>query len=116
VLLESDGGSPEEDEIVYDHLVLAVGSVSNYPDVENLRQEAFDFKTLADAVRIRNHIIDAFERTDHEPEGEARRSMLTFVVAGGGFAGAELAGALNDFARGMLPIIPTFRPKSCGSW
>jgi NADH:ubiquinone reductase (H+-translocating) len=106
VLLESDGGSPEEDEIVYDHLVLAVGSVSNYPDVENLRQEAFDFKTLADAIRIRNHIIDAFERADHEPEGEARRSMLTFVVAGGGFAGAELAGALNDFARGMLAYYP----------
>jgi NADH:ubiquinone reductase (H+-translocating) len=102
VLLESDGGSSLDDEILYDHLVLAVGSVSNYPDVENLRQEAFGFKTLADAIRIRNHVIDAFERADREPEREIRRSLLTFVVAGGGFAGAELAGGLNDFTRGML--------------
>ena len=106
VLLEADDDSTEDDEIVFDHLVLAVGSVSNYPDIENLRQEAFDFKTLADAIRIRNHVIDVFERADHEPDHEIRRSLLTFVVAGGGFAGAELAGGLNDFVRGMLAYYP----------
>jgi NADH dehydrogenase len=52
-------------------------------------------------MRIRNHIIDVFERAEAEPDLERRRALLTFVVAGGGFSGVELAGGLNDFARGI---------------
>ena len=100
-----DGASPGG-KIPYDHLVLAVGSVSNYRGLQSLEDEAFDFKTLSDGIRIRNHAIDVFERADREPDPEARRSLLTFVVAGGGFAGAELAGGLNDFVRGMLAEYP----------
>jgi NADH dehydrogenase len=74
--------------------------------LENVKAAAFDFKTLGDAIRIRSHIIDLFERAEDEPPSSARQAMLTFVVAGGGFAGAELAGALNDFARGMLTYYP----------
>ncbi len=107
VLLVPDAGSPQKgEELTYDHLVLAVGSVPNYLDMESLENEAFDFKTLSDAIRIRNHVIDAFERADREPDPEVRRPLLTFVVAGGGFAGAELAGGLNDFVRGMLVHYP----------
>ena len=101
VLLASDAGSPKGSlrgtagEIPYDHLVLAVGSVSNYLGINNLQDEAFDFKTLGDAIRIRNHIIDVFDRADREPDPTIRRSLLTFVIAGGGFAGAELAGGLR---------------------
>jgi len=86
----------------YDHLVLALGSISNYLGLKNVQELAFDFKTLQDAMRIRNHIIDTFERTDRQPDRSLRQEMLTFVVAGGGFAGVELAGALNDFTRGIL--------------
>jgi NADH:ubiquinone reductase (H+-translocating) len=113
VLLEPDDGSPEgsADEVAYDHLVLALGSVSNYLGVDNLREEAFDFKTLRDAIRIRNHVIDVFERADREPDPEIRRPLVTFVVAGGGFAGAELAGGLNDFVRGMLVYYPNIPPQ-----
>ena len=93
-------------ELPYDHLVLAVGSVSNYRGLQSLEDEAFDFKTLLDGIRIRNHVINMFERADRETDPEARRSLLTFVVAGGGFAGAELAGGLNDFVRGMLVEYP----------
>ena len=106
VLLRSDGGSSGDDEISYDHLVLALGSVSNYLGMDSLRKNALDFKTLADAIRIRNHTIDMFERADRETDPEIRRPMLNFVVAGGGFAGAELAGGLNDFVRGMLALYP----------
>ena len=106
VLLRSDGGSSGDDEIAYDHLVLALGSVSNYLGMDSLRKNALDFKTLADAIRIRNHSIDMFERADREPDPEIRRLLLNFVVAGGGFAGAELAGGLNDFVRGMLAYYP----------
>src|SRR5215467_7626005 len=88
-------------EFSYDHLVLALGAVSSYVGMSDVRAWAFEFKSLADAIRIRNQVIDLFERADSEPDPDVRGPMLTFVVAGGGFAGAELAGAINDFTRGM---------------
>jgi NADH dehydrogenase len=98
-------------EIVYDQLVLALGAVSNYLGLENVQAASFSFKSLADAIAIRNHIIDTFERADREPDLETRQSLMTFVIAGGGFAGAELAGALNDFTRGMLLYYPNIPPE-----
>ena len=90
-------------------VVLALGAVSNYLGLQNVQNLAFEFKSLQDAMRIRNHVIDMFARADYEPDLARRRAMLTFVVAGGGFAGVELAGALNDFARGMLADYPNLR-------
>jgi NADH:ubiquinone reductase (H+-translocating) len=90
----------------YDHLVLALGSVSDYLGNTAVAGNALEFKTLADAMRIRNHVIDVFERADTEPDPICRRALLTFVVAGGGFSGAELAGGLNDFARGIIADYP----------
>src|SRR5262249_23268359 len=82
------------------------GSVSNYLGMHNLEANSFDFKTLLDAIRIRNHVIDMFEYADRATDAIKRQELLTFVIAGGGFAGVELAGALNDFARGILPDYP----------
>ena len=96
-------------EIPYDHLVLALGSVSNYMGMKDVQDAAFDFKTLSHAVRLRNHVISMFERADQEPDPAARHGLLTFVVAGGGFAGVELAGGLNDFARGILADYPNLQ-------
>ena len=98
-------------ELTYDHLVLALGAVSSYLGMQNVQQLAFDFKTLLDAIRIRNHVIDMFERADSERDPARRQELLTFVVAGGGFAGAELAGALNDFARGVLADYQNLRAE-----
>ena len=92
--------------MAYDHLVLALGAVSSFVGMSDVQAAAFEFKSLADAIRIRNHVIDLFERADSEGDPEVRGPMLTFVVAGGGFAGAELAGALNDFTRGILAYYP----------
>lgn len=86
----------------YDQLVFALGAVSNYLGMANVKTFAFDFKSLLDAIRIRNHVIEMFERADTETDSEARRRLLTFVIAGGGFAGVELAGALNDFCHSIL--------------
>ena len=90
----------------YDHLVLALGSVSNYSGNAAIAENAFEFKTLSDAMHIRNHVIDVFERAEAETDPERRRALLTFVVAGGGFSGSELAGGLNDFARGYHRRLP----------
>jgi NADH dehydrogenase len=105
-------GTPQIDrELPFDHLVLALGSVSNYLGMREVQAEAFDFKSLGDAMRIRNHVIDLFERADRERDPAIRQTLLTFVVAGGGFAGAELAGGLNDFTRGMLADYPNIPPE-----
>ncbi len=105
------GEGSECRELSYDHLVLALGSVSNYLGMSNVEKLAFNFKSLLDAIRIRNHVIEMFEQADREPESSRRAALLTFVVAGGGFAGVELAGALNDFARGILADYPNLDPN-----
>src|SRR5246127_2728150 len=105
----TDTGPPRE--IRYDHLVLALGAVSNYLGMANIEKCAFGFKSLLDAIRIRNHVIEMFERADRESDSYHRRALLTFVIAGGGFAGVELAGALNDFAHGILDDYPKLRPN-----
>jgi NADH:ubiquinone reductase (H+-translocating) len=108
VQLQLDDGV---DDVPFDHLVLALGSVANYHGMQTVAEEAFDFKTLEDAVRIRNHVIDLFERADHEPDPARRRALLTIVVAGGGFSGVELAGVLNDFTRDLLAYYPRISPR-----
>lgn len=104
----NDGGPRE---IPYHQLVLALGAVSNYLGLTNVQKYALDFKSLLDAIRVRNRVIEMFERADSETKPELRRRLLTFVIAGGGFAGVELAGALNDFARGILADYPNLRPE-----
>jgi NADH:ubiquinone reductase (H+-translocating) len=98
-------------EIPYDHLVLALGAVSNCLGMANIEKCAFGFKSLLDAIRIRNHVIEMFERADSESDSYHRRALLTFVIAGGGFAGVELAGALNDFAHGILADYPNLNAE-----
>ena len=93
-------------QILFDHLVIALGSKSNYLGMTGVQAKASNFKALTDAIEIRNHVIDCIERAEHERGAARRRALLTFVVAGGGFAGAELAGALNDFVRGSLLDYP----------
>jgi len=108
---KSADGTLATREIPYDHLVLALGSVSNYFGMPNIEKFAFNFKSLLDAIRIRNHVIEMFERADREPQPALRAPLLTFVIAGGGFAGVELAGALNDFAHGILADYPNLNAQ-----
>ena len=77
-------------EFSYDHLVNALGAVSNYLGNDAIREHSLDFKSLGDAIRVRNAVIAAFDAADAEPDPARRRARLTFVVAGGGFSGAEL--------------------------
>ena len=103
-------GDPPVD-LPYDHLVMALGAVTNHLGMAGVARHTLGFKTLREAIHIRNQVIDAFERAEMEADPTLRRELLSFVVAGGGFAGVELAGALNDFARGMLADYPSLRSE-----
>jgi len=93
------GLTPQTHELPFDHLVLALGNVTDFRGIPGLPEHALPFKTLADAVGIRNHVINVLEQASIVRETDVRRTMLTFVVAGGGFSGTEVAAALNDFVR-----------------
>jgi NADH:ubiquinone reductase (H+-translocating) len=86
--------------IQYDHLVIALGNVTDFRGMRGLPEHAMPFKNLADAIHLRNHVIRALEEAAIEVEDEElRKQLLTFVIAGGGFSGVEVAAELNDFVR-----------------
>ena len=90
-------------ELAYDHLVLALGAMTNQQMIPG-SENAFTFKTLADAFLLRNHMIERFERADVEPDPQRKRRMLTFVVIGGGLVGVELFGELTAFVDEITPL------------
>src|SRR5437868_14006437 len=91
-------------QIDYDHLVIALGSITNLSDIPGLADLAVSMKSLGDAIQLRAQIIRHLEEANSNPAD--RQSLLTFVVAGGGFAGVETVAALNDFVREALPFYP----------
>lgn len=81
----------------YDALVLAPGARTDYFNIAGAREYTWDYKSLQDAVELRERIIDLCEHADHTEEAAERRSMLTFVVVGGGYTGIELITEMHDF-------------------
>jgi NADH:ubiquinone reductase (H+-translocating) len=98
----SPGFQPHAHVIPYDHLVVGLGTVTDFRGLPGLPEHAMPFKNLGDALALRNHVIRALEEASIERHDmELRRQLLTFVVAGGGFSGVEVAAELNDFVRGV---------------
>jgi NADH:ubiquinone reductase (H+-translocating) len=95
----------------YDHVVFALGCVTNFYDIPNLAETATQMKTLGDAIGLRNRLIAHLEEADTECAVKNREPLLTFVVAGGGFAGVETIGSINDLLKGALPYYPAIRPQ-----
>jgi len=91
-VVKLDGGPP----LSYDYLVLATGSTDNYFGNEQVARVSLGLKTLEDATRLRNHVLTCLERADAEPDPDARRRLLTFVMVGGGPTGVESSGALSE--------------------
>jgi NADH dehydrogenase len=84
----------------YDQLVIALGSVTTVPEkIPGAREHALVFRSPADAMQLRNRIIDALEGAHQATDEAARRAWLTFVVIGGGDTGTELAATIYDFAQ-----------------
>src|SRR5262245_4914379 len=88
-------GTAKERDITYDHLVLALGAVTNFRGTPGLAEHALTMKSLGDAIVARNRVLDALNVADNQENDEDRKKTLAVVIAGGGFAGAETAGALD---------------------
>ncbi len=110
-VLISHGYGNHSHSLPYDHLVLALGSVTNYFNLPGLTEQALAMKSLPDAIELRAQIIGHLEEANSEYILTDRQSLLTFVVAGGGFAGVETVAALNDFVREALRYYPNLRQE-----
>jgi NADH dehydrogenase len=98
-------------ELPFDHLLLALGSETSYFGIPGVAEHAHGIKSLGDAVMLRAGVIAMLESASVEPDPDLRKRMLTFVVAGGGFAGVETVGAINDLARDSLPHYGRIDPR-----
>jgi NADH dehydrogenase len=97
----SPGFLPRQLQVKYDHLVIALGTVTNFYGMPGMMENALPFRTLADAMVLRNHLIHVLEEADVEENPAMRRKLLTFVVGGGGFSGVEVMAELNDFVHAV---------------
>ncbi|HWY35118.1 MAG TPA: NAD(P)/FAD-dependent oxidoreductase [Nitrosopumilaceae archaeon] len=95
----------------YDFLVLALGSQTNFFGIDKMEERAYSMKTLNDAVVLRNRIIDTLEQAENESDPILKKSLLTLVIVGGGFAGIETAGELNDFVQDARKYYPNIKKE-----
>ncbi len=98
-IVTAPGFRPQPHVIPFDHLVVALGTVTDFRGMRGLPEHAMPFKNMGDALALRNHVIHALEEASIESDSALRRQLLTFVVAGGGFSGVEVVAELNDFVR-----------------
>lgn len=96
----------------YDRLVIAAGTTNNFFGIEGLESSVFGIKTVAQASYARDEILDRLERASICKDPEQRRRLLSFLIVGGGPAGVEIAGALGEMKRDVLPReYPELSPK-----
>jgi NADH dehydrogenase len=97
-IVETDIGS-----FSYDHLVIATGSETNFFNNETMARNSLVMKSLDDALTIRNTLIEQFEMATEYESPEEKKIILNFVIIGGGATGVELAGALAEFKKHIIP-------------
>ncbi|HEX2910631.1 MAG TPA: NAD(P)/FAD-dependent oxidoreductase [Chloroflexia bacterium] len=90
------------DPVDYDYLVIAAGSTNNFFGNQALEENTYGLKDIEEAVELRNHVLSCFEQAVREKDPERRKALLTFVLAGGGPTGVELAGAFAELIRHVL--------------
>jgi NADH:ubiquinone reductase (H+-translocating) len=95
-----------EFDLEFDHVLLTLGSETNFFDLPGVSEWAVTMKTMSDAALLRNRMVALLEEANLHRGDATRRRLLTFVTAGGGFAGAETTGAINDFVREAVRYYP----------
>jgi NADH:ubiquinone reductase (H+-translocating) len=109
VVTVSPGFRPRQLELPYDYLVIALGGISNFCGTPGMVEHVKPFRTLADAISLRNHLIYTLEEAEIETDSDLRRKLMTFVVAGGGFSGVEVIAELTDFVNKVRQNFPGLR-------
>jgi NADH dehydrogenase len=99
----------DAEQLPYDQLLLALGSVSRVLPVPGLSEHAVGFKSLADAIYLRNHVIETLEAANATEDAARRDELLTYVFVGGGYAGLEALAELQDFAADAIESYPRAR-------
>ncbi len=102
-------GSTEPTEISFDHLVIGLGSVTRFPNIPGLAENAYELKSVADAIGIRDRAIALMEQANECRDLEKRKQLLTFVIVGGNFTGTELAGELQHFLSELVDGYPNLK-------
>jgi len=97
-------------QVSYDHLVIAVGQVTNLDMLPGFAEHSLTMRNVSDAYRFRNQVIQCLEQADVTEDAELKRQLLTFVVAGGGFSGVEAIGELTEMVRRTLSYYPNIEP------
>jgi len=87
----------------YDHLIIAIGCTTNYFNNANLEDYAYPMKTIPEAIQLRNRILQTFEDALNSKNEDQLQALLNFVIVGGGPTGVELAGALAEMKKNILP-------------
>ena len=95
-----------DDELPYDQLIVALGSTSRTLPIPGLAEHALGFKTLSEAIALRNRRDQRLEQAEIEDDEAARRALLTFVFVGAGYAGLEGLAELQDFAADVIERYP----------
>src|SRR5215472_13842978 len=98
-------------EFEFDHLLLTLGSETNFFNMDGVRDWSVTMKSLGDAALLRNRMVALLEEASLQSDEAARRQLLTFVTAGGGFSGTETTGAVNDFLRETVRYYPQLREE-----
>jgi NADH dehydrogenase len=96
--------------ITYDDLVVGLGSTTNYFNVPGAAENALTMKSVPDAMKIRNRVLDLLEAADAQDSERRRRQILTLVIVGVGFSGCETAGELIEFLRESIKLYPRIKP------
>ena len=99
----------EREQLPYDQLLLALGSVSRVLPIPGLEEHAVGFKSLADAIWLRNHVVETLEAANATDDPARRDELLTYVFVGGGYAGLEALAELQDFAADAIEAYPRAR-------
>src|SRR6201987_5539756 len=106
------GGIAERElNFEFDHLLLTLGSETNFFNMDGVRDWSVTMKSLTDAALLRNRMVALLEEASLQSDEAARRQSLTFVTAGGGFSGTETTGAVNDFVRETVRYYPQLREE-----
>jgi NADH:ubiquinone reductase (H+-translocating) len=106
--IENCGGNVEQ--IGYDVLVMAPGSIARTLPIPGLAEHGIAFKTIGEAIYLRNHVLSRLEAADASIDVQLRRRLLSFVVIGGGYAGIEVLAELEDMARYACRYYQTIEP------